>query len=399
MSDLCPFPPRARARAPARAPVAASREHAAPWGLNRVPLDFRKLTELGWVSKLELGEEPAPLEAPAAPAVPPTPRPPALPRALARECAPETRSFTLWHDTPNTQVGFSHESAGPLPWPFRIVGVSATTDSASFGILHWGLYTNDSLVRGLSSAPQGSPIAQIIQSAADDKTLSHGLQYMHFTETGTLRTISHNNPATALIGATVHGIGKYITLIVGTDITADQRIGVTITVEEICPYPVEARATAAPRPPVRVAARAPAGASPGASAPRPYVIPQGGTTTQTIAAARAAGREIVSWVEAKRRGLVTEAGHPSTGAAPIMGGISPEGMIVQRWVLPDQPWRTFATAAEADVAYQASLISALPTTQRAAAAAEARRAAGQLIYGVGEVPTPLPAILGPITRL
>lgn len=373
MADLCPLTPYPRRRPSVDAQLAAlapfpfPRTRAAPWQLNRAPYDFPELTEFGWLRprELELGEELEGAEPAAGAAASPAARAAAAARAPALLACPETvtyvgRLFASPQGPLQTLV-----TLGTIPAPCRIIDcVVYQFDAAALDRFEWNLLVLDTpitatVARGTGEKlmqPSFTPLATLDFGGYGMPCFNNALATgdrapIHAGPIGRLLTqggylafgVSEVDPA---------GTGGSVACLVTLELCGSTAARAVPTARQVQSQ-VTARAAAAPRAPV--APRAPA-APPSPPAPR---------------------------------------GHTSSGAFPVMAGVGAEGIVVQRWALPDQPGRTFATLAEAEVAWRVAQIAALPTAQRPAAQREAAIAASHLRYGTAEIATPAVTLLAP----
>lgn len=371
MSALCPFPSSlperlgARVQREALAPFPFPRARPAPWALNRVPFDFPELTEFGWLREEEiaageqLGEQGV---VPTEPSLSPSQS--QRGRALRGGIACPDYTTQVIHVQHDAHPANSWVSAtGPsLPAPCRIEQVTLVlTGGANANVMFARLLLVDEGIDGVSTTVNGEDLisaSRFTNSAVPGILAAQGFQIPLTTQTGGGGLWVMN------VGRAVDEPGKRIQLSLlnplGVAAGSDTSIYVTLLQcapgAAIAPVSATARAVAArPRP-----APSPAPAAPALPpAPRAPAV----------------------------------RGHSSSGAFPVMAGISPAGVTLQRWALPDQPRRTFATLAEAEVAWSAAQLAALPARERFAAATEVRRRAGQLIFGVGELATPTTALL------
>ena len=340
----------------------------APWGLNREPFNFRELTEFGWVRKkdLELGEELGQQGAADALAAIVQPRGISTRGGPAR--CPEQRSFAL---TIDTSVAIAAVTSPAIPWPFEIVGASLIDSLTTTDTNQWNLFLVDAPITGAITTQPGTPMIEISSvsngtGTLEDGTINWGVPF----RTDVTRHETHSH-ATALIGASVLDSGKRICFAVKKRLGA-ARIACSLLVtvrERLCQESAAASAT------VRVVTTA---------APAAGVTP-----TPTPAAPKPTPARAITTAPAPTARAPTSGHQAHANAYPIDDPFYPAARGVYRWAVPDLPGRTFATESEANVAWAAAQVSALPPAQRAAAIGEVQRRAGELIYGTREIATPI----------
>lgn len=235
----------------ALAPFPAPRLREAPWQLNRTPLDFAELTELGRARKIQLGEEPTPAAgAPAETA----PRPPPTARAPAAGGAPETLSWAYYVST--AALGDTHyATTDVIPWPFRIVGFSidTVTNPAITSTHTFNLFAVDTEYTGIFAGQVGAPLIPFI---GDRSALIANLQFGPVircqSQATTNEAIYNPNIATMALGAAVLEAGKRIAVGVRNVTGEVQDFSGHITVERIGAVTrFETRVSRAPAVPIK----------------------------------------------------------------------------------------------------------------------------------------------------
>lgn len=403
-----------RAQRAALTPFPAPRVHAAPWGLNRVPLDFRQLTTAGWTKRIELGEQlPAyqgqqpGLEIPAGEA--PAARAPSAPRGGAFILGqPETRSFS-WAIQNSGAVGTINALTTPIiPWPFRIIGCSYEATPSTVPINKNSELQFFAVDTDISGTPLSIP-GDALMPRLGGGIAAFGIRVNSFTNAAASQQALINNPASAAIGVTVKEPGKRICIALRQSDALTNSFQGHITVEEwsgagLSNINVRESATpilrrAAPRAPTVAPARA-APPRPGREPPYGFLAYWQGQAERLSRVLHAPGnqqrlddaRAYIAWLAAGPVQDITRTAAGARAETAFVGG----GQLGTRWTLDEYPGLTFGTAAEASVYAQARAVASLPAKERAAAAEEVRRAAGRLIYGQGELATPLANLLRPL---
>jgi len=251
----------------ALAPFPSPREHPAPWGLNRIPGNFRDLTEEGWTELKLRDTSDKPPPAAREPATPAAPRAPAAPARGTVFC-PRQMGFVLTHDSAAHVAGI-HAARGPtIPWPFRITGCVSMISPLTTNVSSWGLRViHPGMAAPVGQVNIGETLFEERHPGSADGLLANGQIYLDFSASGSVTAVQTQSLGTALVGREINDGNRQILFVVGTGAGATVRARVAITIEEICVQPIEARPQSTP---VSRPAAAPSPAPrPAAAPPRP----------------------------------------------------------------------------------------------------------------------------------